>query len=193
MPLPKPHQAKNRVRIIGGAWRSRVLAVADAPGLRPTGDRIRETLFNWLGQTLHDQHCLDAFAGSGALGFEAASRAAASVVLCETHRAAYTNLLESLASIGASACEVINSDVFSYLNTTTKKFDLVFCDPPFAAQLHDKFLTVIVPHLALGGQVYVECDRPLDTLAAVSASYQIVKSGRAGSVYYGLVCLAARL
>lgn len=189
MTLPPPRARSNRLRIVGGTFRSRVLTFPDVPGLRPTGDRIRETLFNWLGQSLHDKVCLDAFAGSGALGFEAASRGATRVVLCERDRSAHAKLVENRALLGASACAVVHGDVFARLATGTEKYDLVFCDPPFAAQLHDKFLLALAPHLALDALVYVESSAPLDLLSSIKSEYQIIKSAHSGSVYYGLVAL----
>lgn len=187
MSPPRSQTHINRLRIIGGQWRSRTLTFPDVTGLRPTGDRVRETLFNWLGQTLHDQVCLDAFAGSGALGFEAASRGAARVLMCERDRTAYAKLVENRVLLGASACEVVHGDVLAKLAMGTEKFDLVFCDPPFAARLHNDFLVAIVPHLAPDACVYVESATPLDKLLAVESQYEIARNARAGAVYYGLL------
>ncbi|HEV7478388.1 MAG TPA: 16S rRNA (guanine(966)-N(2))-methyltransferase RsmD, partial [Burkholderiales bacterium] len=122
----KGAQRKNRVRIIGGAHRGRRIAVPDRPGLRPTPDRVRETLFNWLGQRLDGLACLDLFAGSGALGFEAASRGAARVVMVENDRAAFESLKKSLAVIGARQVELVFADAFDFLRASQDGFDIVF-------------------------------------------------------------------
>src|SRR5205814_2496593 len=107
--------SRNRVRIIGGEWRSRLVQFPDAPGLRPTPDRVRETLFNWLGQRLDGLACLDLFAGSGALGFEAASRGAARVVMVEHDRAVSAHLERTRALVGARQVEIVQGDAFDYL------------------------------------------------------------------------------
>src|SRR5882757_8213648 len=122
---------RNRVRIIAGKWRSRLVGFPPAAQLRPTPDRVRETLFNWLGQRLDGLACLDLFAGSGALGFEAASRGAARVVMVEKDRAAFESLKASLAAIGAKQVELVFSDAFDFLGNTRGDFDVVFLDPPF--------------------------------------------------------------
>ena len=118
----KPRPA-GRVRIVGGAWRSRVIGVPSRPGLRPTPDRVRETLFNWLGQDLSGLGCLDLFAGSGALGFEAASRGAARVVMVESDRAAIATLLASRTTLGAERVEIIPNDAFAYLAAASERCD----------------------------------------------------------------------
>src|SRR5690349_15508049 len=119
------------LRIVGGKFRSRRLRVADRPGLRPTPDRVRETLFNWLGQNLAGLACLDLYAGSGALGFEAASRGAARVVLVERDRVAAAALEKSRAELGAAQVEIFAGDADAYLRRSRERFDVVFLDPPF--------------------------------------------------------------
>src|SRR5476649_1681914 len=119
------------LRIVGGKYRSRVLRVPARPGLRPTPDRVRETLFNWLGQDLTGLACLDLFAGSGALGFEAASRGAARVVMVEKDRAAVAELERSRATLGAAQVAVVDGDAALYLAREQERFDVVFLDPPF--------------------------------------------------------------
>lgn len=122
----------NQVRIIGGKHRGRKLPVADAPGLRPTPDRVRETLFNWLGQNLSGWHCLDLFAGSGALGFEAASRGAASVVLVEQAPAVARILQTAVAALKEPALSLVCTDALAYLKKPDiHPLDLVFIDPPY--------------------------------------------------------------
>src|SRR5215470_13922301 len=119
---------ENRVRVIGGRWRSRLLHFPAAPGLRPTPDRVRETLFNWLGQDLSGLACLDLYAGSGALGFEAASRGAARVVLVERDRVAAAALEKSRAELGAGEVEIVAGDADAYLKRARERFDVVFLD-----------------------------------------------------------------
>src|SRR6185369_15108862 len=119
------------LRIVGGKYRSRLLRVASRPGLRPTPDRVRETLFNWLGQELTGLACLDLFAGSGALGFEAASRGAARVVLVEKDRVALAELERSLAALGAAQVSIVAGDAHAFLKREQALFDVVFLDPPF--------------------------------------------------------------
>jgi 16S rRNA (guanine966-N2)-methyltransferase len=190
--MNKKSHATNRVRISAGEWRSRVLSFPDVDGLRPTGDRVRQTLFNWLGQHLHGKVCLDAFAGSGALGFEAASRGAARVRMCETDRVAFAALTANKALLNAAQCEIINQDVmraFAMASSANEKFDIVFCDPPFAAGFHATFLAAVAPFLAEEALVYVESPEPLDSLVASPSlsGYTIVKSAKAGAVFFGLL------
>ena len=125
----------NQVRIIGGQYRRRLLAFPDAPGLRPTPDRVRETLFNWLGQDLPGWSCLDLYAGSGALGFEAASRGAARVVMVERERAALETLQANRMLLGTTQLEIQRADCASWLAGNTELFDLIFLDPPFDSGL----------------------------------------------------------
>src|SRR5882672_2237424 len=118
----------NRVRIIGGKWRSRIVRFPPRPQIRPTPDRVRETLFNWLGQRLDGLACLDLFAGSGALGFEAASRGAARVVLVENDRAAFASLQKAKELLAADRIETVLEDALRFLATSKERFDVVFLD-----------------------------------------------------------------
>ena len=125
-----------KIRIIGGVWRSRLIKVIDVPGLRPTTDRVRETLFNWLGQNLDGLRCLDAFAGAGALGFEAVSRGASAVTLVERDKAAFTNLRANLSDLQSfpvdASVELIHGVGIGFLKRQVNaSWDLVFLDPPF--------------------------------------------------------------
>src|ERR1700754_1595145 len=151
----------NRVRIIGGEHRGRRIAVADRPGLRPTPDRVRETLFNWLGQRLDDCVCLDLFAGSGALGFEAASRGAARVVMVEHDRAAFRALEEARSTIGLKGVELVHGDAFDYLARADNRFDIVFLDPPFGQNAQAAALDRLPRRLAPAARVYVEAPQAL--------------------------------
>jgi 16S rRNA (guanine(966)-N(2))-methyltransferase RsmD len=173
----------NRVRIIGGEHRGRRIAVADRPGLRPTPDRVRETLFNWLGQRLPGRACLDLFAGSGALGFEAASRGAARVVMVENDRAAFRALETARDSIGLRTVELVYGDAFDYLKGATGAFDVVFLDPPFGQNALAAALERLPRQLAGGARVYVEAPAPLEP----GTGWRELKCARAGQVSYQLL------
>lgn len=147
---------RNQVRIVGGRWRRRLIRFASSAHLRPTPDRVRETLFNWLGQTLDTKSCLDLFAGSGALGFEAASRGAANVVMVETNRDACALLACNVKLLDAENIEVRSEDAFAFLTSDQREFDIIFLDPPFQQESLPRLLGMLRPHLAPGGRVYVE-------------------------------------
>jgi 16S rRNA (guanine966-N2)-methyltransferase len=172
--------SKGRIRIIAGAYRGRRIAVPEAAGLRPTPDRVRETLFNWLGQSLEGMSCLDLFAGSGALGFEAASRGAARVTMIEHDRKVFELLKKTRDTIGASQVELICDDAYAYLKRSRETFDVVFLDPPF----RQNALPAVFKQLGLapGARVYVEADEPF----APGAGWQELKRSRAGQVSYQL-------
>jgi 16S rRNA (guanine966-N2)-methyltransferase len=172
-----------RVRIVGGKWRSRRIRVPERPGLRPTPDRVRETLFNWLGQDLAGLVCLDLFAGSGALGFEAASRRAARVVLVESDRPALAVLAESRSALGAAQVEIIAGDALAYLARSRERFDVVFLDPPFRQNAVPDLLARLPPRLAPGARVYAEGAAPV----AAGAPWRELKRARAGQVCYQLL------
>ena len=174
--------AANRVRIIGGKWRSRILKFPPAAQLRPTPDRVRETVFNWLGQRLDGLACLDLFAGSGALGFEAMSRGAARVVMVERDRAVARALRESARALDAGGIEVVDGDALAYLARANESFDVVFVDPPYASDLALKTLGVLAPRLNPGARVYVESADPL----APPPPWVALREDRAGAVRYAL-------
>ena len=171
------------MRIIGGEFRRRMLEFPALAGLRPTPDRVRETLFNWLGQDLHGWICLDLFAGSGALGFEAASRGAARVVMVDSERDACEALKRNREMLGAAVVDIQRADALSWLARDRETFDLVFLDPPFASDLAGTTLPLLGPHLKPEGQVYVE------QRAVVEAppGFIIRRSGRAGQSHYALL------
>jgi 16S rRNA (guanine966-N2)-methyltransferase len=177
------HFSKGRVRIIGGQYRSRLLRVAARPGLRPTPDRVRETLFNWLGQDLSGAACLDLFAGSGALGFEAASRGASRVVLIESDRAALKTLEESRIALGAAQVEIIGGDAGAYLERARERFDVVFLDPPFRQNALPALLERLPRRLAPGARVYVEAAGALEP----GEAWRELRRSRAGQVSYQLL------
>jgi 16S rRNA (guanine966-N2)-methyltransferase len=177
---------ENRVRIIGGEHRGRRIAVADRPGLRPTPDRVRETLFNWLGQRLDGLACLDLFAGSGALGFEAASRGAARVVMVENDRQAFGALEEARAAIGLRQVDLVFGDAFDYVKQGDDRFDVVFLDPPFKQNAGQNTLAAALERLprrlAPGARVYAEAPGPL-----ALAGWRELRRARAGQVSYQLL------
>ena len=167
------------MRIIAGEYRGRRIPVAQKPDLRPTPDRVRETLFNWLGQWLDGLACLDLFAGSGALGFEAASRGAARVVMVEQDRAVFQHLRKMRDAIGASRVELVNDDAFAYLRNA-QAFDVVFLDPPFRQNALPAVFRLLKGRN--GMRVYVESSEPFDP----GPQWQEVKRARAGQVSYQL-------
>lgn len=175
------------LRIIGGTWRGRKLNFPDVDGLRPTSDRTRETVFNWLQPVISGSRCLDLFAGSGALGFEAASRGAASVILVETNQQAVTQLKQHQSLLSAPQIEVVHSTAESFLTKTTTSFDVVFMDPPFevrswaatAQQLTQKNL------LRSGSRIYVEYPRK-QTPPELPDNWHLLREKHAGDVTYCL-------
>lgn len=174
---------QGKIRIIAGDYRGRRLAVADLPGLRPTPDRVRETLFNWLGQWLHGLSCLDLFAGTGALGFEAASRGAARVVMVEQAKHAFTSLEKAKRDLRAARIELIFGDALDYLARADERFDVVFLDPPFGQNALPAVLARLPRVLAPRARVYVEAPRAL----AHPEGFAILKQARAGQVHFQLL------
>lgn len=176
---------KQTVRIIGGKYRGKKLNFPDMDGLRPTPDRVRETLFNWLMQTIHGARCLDAFAGSGALGFEAYSRGAKRVVFLESSWQAYQHLLQQAAFFNTSSLMVLNREAMDFLSKTSECFDIVFLDPPFAKNYLPECMQRLASSAILppGGLVYCESPRQL---AVDLVSWQPCKLKKAGQVVYGL-------
>jgi 16S rRNA (guanine966-N2)-methyltransferase len=175
--------APGRVRIVGGAWRGRRIAVPARAGVRPTPERVRETLFNWLGQRLDGAACLDLFAGSGALGFEAASRGAARVVMVEADRGAVAALRRSRELLAAPAVEIVAGDAPAYLARGGERFDVVFLDPPFRQNALPALLAALPPRLRPGARVYVESEQAADT----AVPWRELKRARAGQVSYQLL------
>jgi 16S rRNA (guanine(966)-N(2))-methyltransferase RsmD len=176
------------VRIIGGLWKRSKLPVADRPGLRPTPDRVRETLFNWLGQNLAGWRCLDAFAGSGALGFEAASRGAAEVVLLERDTALVAALAAAKARLSADAVRVERADALQWMaRAAAAQFDLVFLDPPFDAPLAVPAMAAASRIVAAGGFVYVEAPQAVEPSTIEAAGLEAWRAARAGAVHFHLL------
>lgn len=174
----------NAVRIIGGQWRRQVLRFPDSLGLRPTPDRVRETLFNWLGQDLTGQRCLDLFAGSGALGMEAASRGAIQVTLVEAAAPVAKALQDNIQRLDASkTVELIRGDAVKFATLSRSPFDVVFLDPPYRQGWLDKLAPLLQGLLKEDGNLYVEAEMPVSALG----DFQTVKQGKAGQVYYHLM------
>jgi len=176
---------KNELRIIGGTWRSRKIRFPDAPGLRPTPDRVRETLFNWLGQDLEGLSCLDLYAGSGALGFEAASRGAARVVQVEGGAQACLALRQNCTLLDARAVEVAQTDVSRFLAGPAEPFDIVFLDPPFHQGLVGPCCRALEGRgwLAAHARIYIEVERGL-ALEDLPENWQVLRGRQAGEVAY---------
>ncbi len=177
------------VRIIGGQWRGSKLPVAEVAGLRPTSDRVRETLFNWLQPRLPNANVLDLFAGTGALGFEAASRGAAHVVLVERDPVLAAGLCASAARLHADMVEVGCADALHWLaREPVDRFDIVFIDPPFAAALWQPALAAVAPWLADDAMVYLETPRFVQPV--VPAGCILHREGSTRDVRYALYRLA---
>lgn len=179
---------RNEVRIIAGRWRGRRLRFPADSGIRPTPDRVRETLFNWLQGSIEGARCLDLFAGSGALGIEALSRGADSVVLVERDPRTTAYLQTTLAALGASGGEVRKVDVQTFLRSAGRRFDVVFLDPPFVEGALAPLLAALVDggQLARGAHVYVE-HAARDGLPTLPAGLEPRRSKRAGEVGYHLL------
>jgi 16S rRNA (guanine966-N2)-methyltransferase len=177
-----------RLRIVAGNWRSRLLDIADVEGLRPTPERVRETLFNWLAPRLPGARCLDLFAGTGALGLEALSRGAAAVDFVERSAVAARQLEENISVLDTIGARVHRQDAFDFLRgTRSGPYDIVFLDPPFAADLLDETCRLLARHhlLAEGGLVYLEMERSQDE-PALPHGWQVEKNKTAGTVRYML-------
>ncbi|MCB1876854.1 MAG: 16S rRNA (guanine(966)-N(2))-methyltransferase RsmD [Chromatiales bacterium] len=176
------------MRIIGGDWRGRRLSFPDVAGLRPTPDRVRETLFNWLQGELAGRRCLDLFAGSGALGLEAASRGAAETVWVEQDRHAVQALRANLRELGHTAGRVEQADALRWLRQGAQPFDIVFIDPPYQAGLLSPAVGLLESGgwLAPGAWIYLEHDshqaRPV-----LPQNWQVIRDRRAGQVNYYLL------
>lgn len=171
----------NKIRIIGGSLRHRLLQFPADPQLRPTPDRVRETLFNWLGQTLDGLECLDLFAGSGALGFEAWSRGAQRVVMVEQQRAALAALKRNAETLAAPV-DIFAGDAARFLRDDHRTFDVVFFDPPFQSDYYTRLWPALEARVKPQGCIYVESPR-----AFAAPGWQALKAKRAGQVFYQLL------
>jgi 16S rRNA (guanine966-N2)-methyltransferase len=178
---------RNRVRIIGGQWRSRWLRFPALPGLRPSPDRARETLFNWLGQDLTGLTCLDLFAGTGVLGLEAASRGAKLVVLVERDPRVFRALEDSVRVLEARAVQLVRADALEFLTADARTYHVVFLDPPYAMQERELLLEAVRPHLAPGARVYLESAAYLPP----PAQWEVLRQTRAGAAHCQLMRVAS--
>lgn len=173
------------IRIIGGQFRGKKLHFPAVQGLRPTPDRVRETLFNWLMNDIREARCLDLFAGSGALGFEAYSRGAANIVLIEQDPIVFTNLINVASSFKSANLRVIKIDAYKFLQETRGHFDIVFLDPPFTKNLLPLYLKILATStlLKVGGLIYIEAPQQTEIDPLV---WEELKLKQAGQVFYGL-------
>ena len=187
-------QATGRLRIVAGIWRSRGLEIADVPGLRPSAERIRETLFNWIAPRIDGARCLDLFAGTGALGLEALSRGAATAVFVEKSPKALEVLRRNIDSLAAAGASIQATDAVSYLQAAEPgKFDFVFLDPPFADDSLAELCRLIDERelLANAANVYLEQDRARAE-PELPDGWSILKNNTAGNVRYMLVAIGHR-
>jgi 16S rRNA (guanine966-N2)-methyltransferase len=169
-----PAQKLNTVRINAGEWRSRLIKFPEATGLRPTPERVRQTVFNWLGQELTGQTCLDLFAGT-------------SVTLVEKSVPAYKALLENKRFLKAEEAQIMHQDAMQFLNANQQKFDLIFLDPPYNQQWLPKILPLLLQHLKPDGFVYAEAEYALDERSEFAIGWKVVKQSKAGNVFYHLL------
>ena len=178
---------RNELRIIGGKWRGRRVRFPSLPSLRPSPDRVRETLFNWLAPVIEGARCLDLFAGSGALGLEAASRGAGEVVLIDRDPRVHATLLAAVAQLGGGALETICDDAFAWLARGNRTFDVVFVDPPFGEGLAVRACTALAGSgsVAPGARVYVECEAEAGP-PSLPEGWILLRSRQAGRVGYHL-------
>ncbi len=187
MPAPPPRS----VRIIGGRWKRTPLRVVDADGLRPTPDRVRETLFNWIGTRIDGAQVLDLFAGTGALGFEAASRGAARVSCVETNRAALEALRANARKLDrGNIIEIVAGDAFLSVERFARQqrhFDLIFLDPPFGRGLAARALEAAVPCMADDALVYLESEAAAESALLDTLGLRLRRSDTAGQVHYHLL------
>lgn len=184
---PRVQRARNELRIIGGAWRGRRVKFPDVAAIRPTPDRVRETLFNWLQHDIAGSRCLDLFAGSGALGLEALSRGAAHVVFVDRERAVIEQLRATLHMLDVSAAEVEQRDALRFLENMPRPFDIVFLDPPFDQDLLPGVCSALENRgwLAPGAFIYLESPAHAGP-PVVPPAWSLTKTGRAGEVGYHL-------
>lgn len=185
-PVKKAGAAMGQIRLIGGQWRGRKLPVLSSEGLRPTADRIKETLFNWLMFDIRQSCCLDLFAGSGSLGFEALSRGAAEVALVEKDASVVKQLVQNLASLPAASGKVVHADAVAFLQTPARAFDVVFLDPPFHQQLLPKVCQLLEANgwLTEHAKIYIEREQASELL--LPPNWLLLKDKQAGQVSYQL-------
>ena len=186
--MKKPnHAGSGQIRIIGGQWRGRKLPVPESPGLRPTTDRVRETLFNWLAPSIVDANCLDCFAGSGALGLEALSRYAANATLLEMERGVAQQLQKNLATLKASNAKVVNTNTLAFLAQAGAPHNIVFVDPPFRKGLLEETLTLLENNGWLSDEALIYIESEVENgLPPVPMNWHVYREKVAGQVAYRL-------
>ncbi|HIF9153455.1 TPA: 16S rRNA (guanine(966)-N(2))-methyltransferase RsmD [Photobacterium damselae] len=184
---PQNNRQSGFVRIISGQWRGRKLPVHDVEGLRPTTDRVKETLFNWLAQDIYQAKCLDLFAGSGSLSFEALSRGAESLTMIELDQKAAAQLKQNLTAIGATNATLHNTNSVNFLNQAGTPHDLVFIDPPFRKDLIQQVITALEANhwLSPNALIYIEAEKELGSID-VPPSWHLYREKNAGQVCYRL-------
>ncbi len=182
------HTPAGEIRIIGGQWKRTKLSVPDLPGLRPTPDRVRETLFNWLGQDLGGWRCVDAFAGTGALGWEAASRGAARVVMVEQNPELLQRLQATQTQLQAGTVSIQRGDALAWLSRQTPgSADVVFLDPPFEAPVFEEALRASRKILSASGWIYLEAPHHWDAEALAALGLREHRFMKAGAVHAHLL------
>ena len=188
MAKKESQQSSGSVRIIGGKWRSRNLRFVSVAGLRPTGSRIRETLFNWLAPTIEGARCLDLFAGSGALCFEALSRGADCCVAVEANSQAVSELRHNQAQLMANNLDIVSGDCQKLLErgNTAKPYDIIFLDPPFDMQLHKQVSRLLISGNWLASKAQIYCEFPATEAQDLPLSWRLIKDKIAGNVRYCL-------
>ncbi len=183
---------RDQCRVVAGKWRGRIIRFEDSEGLRPTTGRIRETVFNWLQPYISKSACLDCFAGSGILGFEAISRGAADVVFVEKHGATAENIKATVALLKASNAAVVHADVLSWLQSAktaasyNRVFDLVFLDPPFHSELLAKSSALLVSSGCLAEDAIIYVEHAVDEDVALPDNWTCIKEKKSGQVSYQL-------
>lgn len=176
---------KSQVKIIGGLWKRKNISFIDLPGLRPTPNRVRETLFNWLDQDLTGKVCLDLFSGSGVIGFEALSRRAKCAVMVEKAPEAFKMIQENKLLLNAENSDLIFADAMTFLKNNSTKFDIIFCDPPFNDNWETKLFPELTNHLTKDGLIYFESETAIKPYDSIS----VLKQHKAGKVFYHLIAL----
>lgn len=182
--MPAVNKARAQLRIIGGRWRGRRVHFPEQPGLRPTPDRVRETLFNWLAPTIEGSRCLDLFAGSGALAWEALSRGAAEAVLVESDGVIAHGLQTTKQQLEASRATVVNQDALRFLSAPPQLFDVLFLDPPFNSNLLAPACIALTGWIRPGGFIYIETAK--GAVPDFPGAWEIVRQKAAGQVAYYL-------
>ncbi|MBM6550541.1 16S rRNA (guanine(966)-N(2))-methyltransferase RsmD [Marinomonas ostreistagni] len=187
-PSNKHSKSTSKLRIIGGEWRSRQLPIPDIEGLRPTTDRVRETVFNWLNFEVPGARCLDLFCGSGALGLEALSRGAKDCTFVELNKQVAQQIQQNLKTLNAPQGQVVHSDALSFLQRPSEAYDLIFLDPPFRKGLLDQVIPALDSQwLKSGAHIYIERESEKE-LPPLPDNWQLLKEKKAGQLTFALYC-----